>query len=218
MSENINLAAIRKNYALQELTEDSVLANPLDQFNQWLLEAIQAQAEEPTAMVLSTVSAAGRPGARVVLLKGLENGQFVFFTNYNSRKGREIAAHDQVALTFFWPVLERQVRIEGKVMPVATSVSDAYFSSRPRGSQVGAWVSPQSQPIKNRQDLEAATAQYINQVGEVNPILRPPHWGGFGVVPDYIEFWQGRPNRLHDRLAFSLSNGTASWSLNRLAP
>ncbi|MGV3586883.1 MAG: pyridoxamine 5'-phosphate oxidase [Adhaeribacter sp.] len=218
MPEKLNLAAIRKNYSLQDLTEETVLDDPLAQFNRWMQEAIAAQVEEPTAMVLSTVNAAGQPSARVVLLKALEAGKFVFFTNYNSRKGKEIADSGKVALTFFWPALERQVRIEGQVTQTNPEISDEYFASRPRGSQIGAWVSPQSQPISSRQELENTTANYQQQFGEDKAIPRPPHWGGYGVAPTYIEFWQGRPNRLHDRLAFSRPNPESSWQLNRLAP
>ena len=218
MPDKLNLAAIRKNYSLQDLSEETVHPNPLIQFNQWMQEALAAAVEEPTAMVLSTVSETGQPSARVVLLKALEDGKFIFFTNYNSRKGQEMSATGRVALTFFWAALERQVRIEGQVSRVNPEMSDEYFNSRPRGSQVGAWVSPQSQPIANRQELEKATAAYMLEFGENTTIPRPAHWGGYGVTPTYIEFWQGRPNRLHDRLAFSRPDTKQTWHLNRLAP
>ena len=218
MLEKINLADIRKSYTRQALTEESVLNDPLGQFEIWLQEALTALAEEPTAMVLSTVNAAGRPSARVVLLKGLENGQFVFFTNYQGRKAQDLLENNFAALTFFWPVLERQVRIEGEINKVSESQSDLYFASRPRGSQIGAWVSPQSQEIKDRQTLEKETEKFMQQIGSETSIARPPHWGGYGLIPTNIEFWQGRPNRLHDRLLFTRETTTAPWHLSRLAP
>jgi pyridoxamine 5'-phosphate oxidase len=218
MSELFNLADIRRSYSRQELTETSIAANPFEQFRIWMQEALQAQVLEPTAMVLSTVSASGCPSARVVLLKGLEAGHFTFFTNYLSRKGQEISKNHFAALTFFWPELERQVRVEGIVEKAPASLSDAYFGSRPRGSQVGAWVSPQSQPIPDRQFLEKETAGFVARYGEESPIPRPEHWGGFGLKPTYLEFWQGRPNRLHDRLVFKRQPDAQDWELTRLAP
>ncbi len=218
MSEKINLAAIRKNYSLQGLTEETILADPFQQFNRWMQEALAAEVEEPTAMVLSTVNAEGQPSARVVLLKALEEEKFFFFSNYNSRKGKEISETGKVALTFFWPALERQIRVEGQVSKASAEISDEYFASRPRGSQIGAWVSPQSKAVENRQVLEKVTEEFIQKFGEKEPIPRPPHWGGYGLIPLYIEFWQGRPNRLHDRLVFKRESVTANWHLSRLAP
>jgi len=218
MSPSLNLSDIRKTYSQQELSEENIKDNPLTQFEGWLQEALDAQAAEPTAMVLSTVSPEGRPSARVVLLKALEQDQFVFFTNYYSRKGSQINERPFAALTFFWPELERQVRIEGQVDKVSTAISDNYFQSRPRGSQIGAWVSPQSKIVENRQVLEKVTEEYKLKFGEEELIPRPPHWGGYGLIPYYIEFWQGRPNRLHDRLVFSRESAQANWHLNRLAP
>ena len=181
-------------------------------------EALQAKVLEPTAMVLSTVSPSGCPSARVVLLKGLETGHFTFFTNYLSRKGTDLDHNHFAALTFFWPELERQVRVEGIVEKAPSSLSDAYFDSRPRGSQVGAWVSPQSQEIPNRHFLEEETAEFMEEYGAEAPIPRPDHWGGYGVKPTYMEFWQGRPNRLHDRLVFKRKPDSGDWHLCRLAP
>ena len=218
MAPTLNLADIRKSYTQQELSEDNIRSNPWAQFEAWLQEALNAQAAEPTAMVLSTVSSEGKPSARVVLLKGLEQEQFIFFTNYNSRKGSQLGEKPYAALTFFWPELERQVRIEGQVQQVSTAVSDAYFQSRPRGSQIGAWVSPQSKVVENRLALEKVTEEFRQKFGEETPIPRPPHWGGYGLVPVYIEFWQGRPNRLHDRLVFSRETVSDNWQLSRLAP
>jgi pyridoxamine 5'-phosphate oxidase len=218
MSELFNLADIRRSYSRQQLTESSIAPNPFDQFRIWMNEALQAKVLEPTAMVLSTVSASGCPSARVVLLKGLEAGHFTFFTNYLSRKGQDLGQNQFAALTFFWPELERQVRVEGLVEKAPASLSDTYFDSRPRGSQVGAWVSPQSQEIPNRHYLEEETAGFIKQYGPDTPIPRPEHWGGFGLKPTYMEFWQGRPNRLHDRLVFKRKPDSGDWHLCRLAP
>jgi pyridoxamine 5'-phosphate oxidase len=218
MSELFNLADIRRTYSRQQLTESSIQPNPFDQFRIWMNEALQAQVLEPTAMVLSTVSASGCPSARVVLLKGLEEGHFTFFTNYLSRKGQELSKNHFAALTFFWPELERQVRVEGIVEKAPASLSDAYFISRPRGSQVGAWASPQSQEIPGRNFLEEETAGFMAQYGDDSPIPRPDHWGGFGLKPTYLEFWQGRPNRLHDRLVFKRQPDSPDWRLSRLAP
>lgn len=212
-----NIADIRINYAKQALNEDSVLHHPVRQFEVWLQEAIQSEAEEPTALVLSTVNAAGRPSGRVVLLKHVEEQGFTFFTNYDSRKGQELAERPFAALTFFWPALERQVRIEGRVEKVAPEVSDAYFHSRPKGSQIGAWASPQSQPIESREALEQRDKQYQEQFTAQELVPRPEHWGGYRLVPDQIEFWQGRPNRLHDRILYALQENGA-WSISRLAP
>ena len=218
MSELFNLAEIRRSYSRQELSEQHVAESPFEQFRLWMQEALEAQVQEPTAMVLSTVSASGSPSARVVLLKGLEEGHFTFFTNYASRKGQDLGANPQAALTFFWPELERQVRVEGVVEKAPASLSDAYFLSRPRGSQVGAWASPQSQPIPHRQYLEAETEELLSRFGPEQPIPRPAHWGGYGLKPNYVEFWQGRPNRLHDRLVFQRDDDSADWHLSRLAP
>jgi pyridoxamine 5'-phosphate oxidase len=209
-----DLAELRKDYALKSLEEKDADRDPLRQFGLWMVEAIHAQVPEPTAMSLSTVDRHNRPAGRIVLLKGVDPRGFVFYTNYESRKGRELAANPFAALTFLWKELERQVRIEGKVEKVTELESTAYFETRPLGSRIGAWASPQSQPIDNREWLENRWSEFTNQYGESPP--RPPHWGGYRVLPEYMEFWQGRRSRLHDRLAYSrLGN---SWEIARLAP
>ncbi|MHC2991386.1 pyridoxine 5'-phosphate oxidase [Pontibacter sp. HJ8] len=211
-----DIAAIRKNYSRQELTEESVLQDPLDQFKVWLNEAIAAEVLEPTALVLSTVSADNRPSARVVLLKEVSPEGFVFYTNYDSRKGLELAQQPFASLTFFWAELERQVRVEGRVTKVPARVSDDYFHSRPRGSQIGAWASPQSREIQSREELEVADRHYNEAFSNQSVVPRPAHWGGYVLQPELIEFWQGRPNRLHDRIVFEQHGGT--WKRKRLAP
>jgi pyridoxamine 5'-phosphate oxidase len=208
------LADLRKEYALKTLDEADVDRDPLKQFGVWMVEAIHAQIPEPTAMTLATADAAGHPSARVVLLKGLDPRGFVFFTNYESRKGLELAANPFAALTFFWKELERQVRIEGTVEKVSAAESSAYYVTRPLGSRVGAWASPQSRAIDNRAWLEKRWTELGAQQGE-NP-ERPPHWGGYRVIPGYLEFWQGRMSRLHDRIAFSRVGD--AWKIARLAP
>ncbi|MBF9253571.1 pyridoxamine 5'-phosphate oxidase [Pontibacter sp. 172403-2] len=216
MSLTHNIASIRQNYTKKDLLESSVAAHPMDQFSQWLDEAIQGEATEATALVLSTVSAAGKPSARVVLLKGVSKTGFTFFTNYNSRKGQELAENPNAAITFFWPALERQVRIEGKVVKVDPQISDDYFHSRPQGSQIGAWASPQSQPIASREALEEADKAYTDKFTAAAEIPRPAFWGGYQLQPARIEFWQGRPNRLHDRIVYELQED--NWKISRLAP
>lgn len=211
-----NIAAIRKNYAMESLTEASVAKDPINQFKVWIEETIAAEANEPTAMVLSTVNKSGRPSARVVLLKDVTADGFMFFTNYESRKGQDLQENPFASLTFFWPELERQVRVEGQIEKVPAEVSDTYFHSRPIGSQIGAWASPQSREIESREELERADASYTSKFAELPVIPRPEHWGGFILVPDLIEFWQGRPNRLHDRIVYERQEN--NWHLKRLAP
>ncbi|NDV11349.1 pyridoxamine 5'-phosphate oxidase [Crenobacter caeni] len=212
---SINLADIRQDYARQELSPDDCLSDPVAQFERWLAEAIEARVLEPTAMHVASVGDDGHPSARIVLLKGVEDGQFVFYTNYHSRKGGQLDAHPWVALTFFWPELERQVRVEGRVARVAPEVSDAYFDSRPYTSRLGAWASEQSSEIPSKAELVKRAAMF--GVRYPLKVPRPPHWGGYAVVPDRVEFWQGRPSRLHDRVLYTLHDD-ASWRIARLAP
>jgi len=213
---SVSIADMRKDYSRQSLDASDVLRDPVAQFQKWFEEARQAALAEPNAMHLSTVTAEGKPAGRVVLLKGIEDGQFIFYTNYQSRKGQELAHTPWAALTFFWVELERQVRIEGKVSKVARQTSDSYFHSRPRGSQIGAWVSPQSEVIPGRDFLEnrqhTLEAQFEGQ-----EVPLPEHWGGFALIPEMIEFWQGRPSRLHDRIRFTLHE-QQEWIIERLAP
>ncbi|MBC6989906.1 pyridoxamine 5'-phosphate oxidase [Hymenobacter sp. BT491] len=211
------LADLRKTYAQRTLTEADVLPDPVRQFRTWLDEALAAHLDEPTAMTVSTVGSHGQPSARVVLLKGLpEDAGFLFYTNYDSRKGHELSAQPLAAMTFFWPGLERQVRVEGRIEKAPQGMSDEYFQSRPRSSQVGAWASPQSQPIASREELEQRETEVLNRFGAQDPLPRPPHWGGYILRPHRIEFWQGRPSRLHDRIVYEQEGN--GWQLSRLAP
>jgi pyridoxamine 5'-phosphate oxidase len=209
-----NLADLRKSYERAELDESASLADPLAQFELWLQQAISGELPEPNAMTLATVGADGRPSTRVVLIKGCDARGIVWYTNYDSRKGRELAAHPQAALQFHWVELERVVRIEGRVEKVDVAESDAYFASRPLDSRIGAWASPQSEVISSRSVLVANAAKYGAQY-LLNP-PRPPHWGGYRLVPDRWEFWQGRRSRLHDRLRYRLE--AQQWIRERLAP
>ncbi|MBO0358553.1 pyridoxamine 5'-phosphate oxidase [Hymenobacter sp. BT186] len=212
-----HLADLRKTYAQRTLSEADVLPGAVPQFRVWLDEALQAKLDEPTAMTVSTVSEEGQPSARVVLLKGLpDDAGFLFYTNYKSRKGQELAARPLAALTFFWPGLERQVRVEGRIEKAPDSLSTEYFQSRPRGSQIGAWASPQSQVIESREALESREKELEAEFAGQNPLPRPAHWGGYILRPHRVEFWQGRPSRLHDRIVYELAGDT--WRLSRLAP
>ena len=212
-----HLADLRKTYAQRTLSEADVLPDAIQQFRVWLDEALAAQLEEPTALTLSTVSAGGQPTSRVVLLKGLpDDASFLFYTNYESRKGQDLATQPLAALNFFWPGLERQVRVEGRVEKASAQLSTEYFQSRPRSSQLGAWASPQSQVISSREELETREAETAERFAEQEILPRPPHWGGYILRPTRVEFWQGRPSRLHDRIVYALKND--SWQRSRLAP
>lgn len=210
-----NIADIRQEYKRASLLEAEVNANPLVVFNKWLDDAIKADVPEPTAMTVATSTFEGKPSARMMLLKGADDNGFAFFSNYESRKARQLAQNPFAALVFFWPLLERQVRIEGKVSKVSAKESDRYFKTRPIGSRIGAWASPQSQVIPNRRYLENLKSDYQEEFAK-REVNRPDNWGGYTLMPNLIEFWQGRPDRLHDRLQYRLENEI--WVLERLAP
>jgi pyridoxamine 5'-phosphate oxidase len=211
-----DLSKLRTDYESEGLSETRIEADPLTQFRRWLDEAIEAGVPEPNAMAVSSVDSSGRPSARIVLLRGLDEQGFVFYTNYESRKGQQLAANPFAALTFFWAPLHRQVRIEGRTVRVTDSESDSYFAGRPRASQIGAWASRQSSAIHDRNAIEQEVAR-LEQVFAGQEVPRPPFWGGFRVRPSLIEFWQGRPSRLHDRLQYSVQ-ADGSWILERLSP
>ena len=212
----MSISSIRRDYQLKSLSESDVTSDPIKQFSIWWDEAISAEIDEVNAMTLSTIRTDGAPSSRIVLLKGYDETGFVFFTNYESNKGKQINYNSSVALLFFWKELERQVRIQGVCHHISAAESDTYFDSRPVGSQLGAWASPQSQVIEAREILEARTAELKLQYHGTT-IPRPPHWGGFRVVATEVEFWQGRSNRLHDRILY-ISDSADSWKIERLAP
>lgn len=210
-----SIADIRKDYTLQQLDESQVAANPMAQFETWWQEAVESEILEVNAMTLATVDASGQPSARTVLLKEYTNDGFVFFTNYQSDKARDMAAVPKVSLLFFWKELERQVRIEGIAEKIDETESDAYYHSRPEGSRIGAWASPQSQVIASRTVIEH-NVQHYQQTFHGKTIDRPPHWGGYRVRPERMEFWQGRSSRLHDRIRYRKADN--EWIIERLAP
>lgn len=216
MNEGQGISDMRKVYQLQSLHEKDLDANPIAQFKNWWRQAVEIKIEEPNAMTLATSDMSGKPSARIVLLKEIKDNGFVFFTNYQSRKGKEIEMNPFVSLLFFWKELERQVRIEGKIKKTPTAESDEYFNSRPAESRIGAWSSPQSTVIDSRDILQKNVEKYTTKFGTEN-IPRPEFWGGYIVIPYCIEFWQGRPGRLHDRLQYSLTKND-EWIIKRLAP
>ncbi|MFN5421807.1 MAG: pyridoxamine 5'-phosphate oxidase [bacterium] len=211
----MSISSIRKDYQLKSLSESDVEVHPIRQFGKWWDEALTSKIEEVNAMTLSTVTHEGRPSARIVLLKGFDENGFVFFTNYDSEKGKQLLEHPFASLVFFWKELERQVRIEGNCEKVTDKESDEYFDSRPQGSQLGAWASPQSRIIEGRQVLEENIKQLELRFSN-GKIPRPPHWGGYRVIPDKVEFWQGRSSRLHDRIVYQKS--LDGWGISRIAP
>jgi pyridoxamine 5'-phosphate oxidase len=210
-----NLQDFRKEYRFSQLDIDSLDANPIVQFRYWLNEAFKTGVFEPTAMVLSTATRDGKSSSRIVLLKDLDVDGFTFFTNYESKKAIQIAVNPSGSLLFFWPQLERQVRIEGKILKALRHQSDAYFKNRPEGSKIGAWASPQSQRVPSREYLENLQKDYF-ELFKTKALDRPEHWGGYKLIPDLIEFWQGRENRLHDRFEYVRNGGI--WEICRLAP
>jgi pyridoxamine 5'-phosphate oxidase len=210
------ISDLRKEYMKETLSEHDVDRDPFQQFGKWWTEALESGIDEANAMTLATATPDGVPTARIVLLKGYDKNGFVFFTNYESRKGRELLENPHACLLFFWSALERQVRIEGLCEKISEQESDAYFHSRPEGSRIGAWVSPQSQVIDGRNVLDERLKEISDRYAG-GAVPRPPHWGGYVVVPRLVEFWQGRPSRLHDRIRYTLSHA-GEWKIERLAP
>lgn len=216
MFDNNSIAAIRKVYKLQSLLEKDVDPNPVLQFEKWWQQAIESKIDEVNAMTLSTSTSSGIPSSRIVLLKGIQQMGFTFFTNYDSRKGKEMEENSQVALLFFWKEMERQVRIEGLARKISEEESDEYFQSRPRESRIGAWSSPQSTVINNRNVLQENVQKYEKEFDK-KEVPRPTNWGGYNVQPRLMEFWQGRPGRLHDRIQYT-KHQKNHWVIERLAP
>ncbi|MEI6950757.1 pyridoxamine 5'-phosphate oxidase [Paraflavisolibacter sp. H34] len=211
-----NIGDLRREYASKSLLESDVALHPMEQFGKWFREVLDSEIDEANAMTLATASATGIPSARIMLLKGFDKDGFVFFTNYQSFKGLQLEENPKAGLLFFWKELERQVRVTGLVKKISAEESDAYFHSRPEGSRIGAWTSPQSQVVESREWLDA---QYLKRLDEFKgkAVPRPSHWGGFLVQPIIVEFWQGRPSRLHDRIQYSLQEDQ-TWKIERLAP
>lgn len=212
--ESKDLAALRRDYSRQELSKSTAAADPFVQFANWFEEYLNSQPLEPNAMVLSTVNGDGWPSSRIVLLKGFDPNGFVFFTNYESRKARHLGENPNAALHFFWPELERQIEVRGTAAKVSREESESYFASRPLESRIGAWASKQSSVLANREELEKKIIETRGKFGDDIPC--PSFWGGFRIVPDYLEFWQGRPSRLHDRILYS--RGIDGWGISRLSP
>lgn len=217
MTRPLDIAALRHDYRARGLRRADLDPDPIAQFHLWFNEAVAAQLRDVNAMSLATASADGRPDVRIVLLKGISERGFVFYTNYQSEKGRQLTSNPQAALNFFWIQLERQVRINGAVEKTSREESETYFHSRPLGSQLGAWSSEQSEPVENRDVLDAQLAQTKARFGD-GSIPLPPHWGGFRVLPATIEFWQGRTNRMHDRFRYTRQSDDGAWSIERLSP
>jgi pyridoxamine 5'-phosphate oxidase len=213
---NPSIADLRKEYSSQSLLETDIERNPFDQFEKWWAQAVNSQIDEPNAMTVATASGDGMPAARIILLKGFDKNGFVFFTNYKSYKAMHLEENPRACLVFFWKELERQVRITGLVKRVSEKESDDYFYSRPKGSQIGAWASPQSQVIESRDWIDQRYLQLAEEFKK-KELKRPAHWGGYRVTPVIIEFWQGRPSRLHDRIQYSLEED-GSWKIERLSP
>ncbi|MBL0124743.1 MAG: pyridoxamine 5'-phosphate oxidase [Betaproteobacteria bacterium] len=214
MTTKTNLADLRNDYMLATLDESDVAITPLGQFDKWFNEALDSQLPAANAMTLATCDAEARPSARIVLIRSYDERGFVFFTNYESHKGQDLTANNRASLLFFWPELERQIRIQGRVEKISAAMSDDYYSSRPLASRISAWASPQSHVLPSRTALEARVSAFAAEYGENPP--RPAHWGGYRVVPQVVEFWQGRVDRLHDRILYRLNNG--DWKIERLAP
>lgn len=210
-----NIQNLRQDYRAAELSEADVDKNPIVQFAKWFKDALDAKMYEPNVMTLATADLSGKPSSRILLLKGFDEDGFVFFTNYNSKKGKDLQENPQAAMQFFWPELERQVRIEGTVTKATAEASTAYFHSRPKGSQIGASASPQSTVIPDREILEERVKE-LTAAYQQTEVPRPEHWGGYVLKPAHLEFWQGRPSRLHDRITYTSINGV--WTINRLAP